>query len=152
MAYDHSSGMIVTSKPSNNQLITGYGLVKVCHSSNTLLLTPTFIVSCIFSISSLSLSLSLSLSFPLSPFSLSQVSLLDLRASEFVGVHSKGVRDVQFSPRGDCLTLTAGMDKKLKLTSMHSNAVVLRSVTRKAQFYISWHRPSIYFWCMYIQT
>lgn len=58
----------------------------------------------------------------------SQVSLFDLRASEFVGVHSKVVRDVQFSPRGDGLTLTAGMDKTLKLTSMHSNAIVLRSV------------------------
>ena len=29
MAYDSSSGMIVASKPSNNQLITGHGLVKV---------------------------------------------------------------------------------------------------------------------------
>ena len=43
-------------------------------------------------------------------------------------MHSKVVRDVQFSPRGDGLTLTAGMDKTLKLTSMHSNAIVLRSV------------------------
>ena len=53
-----------------------------------------------------------------------QLSLLDLKLSEFVPVHDSQIRDVLFSPRGDGLTLTAGMDKALKLTSMHSNQVV----------------------------
>lgn len=55
---------------------------------------------------------------------LTKVSLMDLKPSEFVRIHENCIRDVHFSPRGDGLTVTAGMDKTMKLTSMHSNNVV----------------------------
>jgi len=57
-----------------------------------------------------------------------QLSTLELRHSEYVGVHSGNVRDVVFSPRGDGMVLTAGMDRSAKLTSMQSNTVVQRYV------------------------
>ena len=44
-------------------------------------------------------------------------------------MHSGIVRDVAFSPKGDGMVLTAGVDKTAKLTSMHSNTVVQRYVT-----------------------
>ena len=51
---------------------------------------------------------------------------MDLKPSEFVRIHENCIRDVHFSPRGDGLTVTAGMDKTMKLTSMHNNNVVQR--------------------------
>ena len=59
-------------------------------------------------------------------------------------MHSKVVRDVQFSPRGDGLTLTAGMDKTLKLTSMHSNAIVLRSVCDPVSHHMILHHVTLH--------
>ena len=53
---------------------------------------------------------------------------MDLRQSEYVGVHSGVIRDVCFSPRGDGMVLTASMDKSIRLTSMQANAMVQRSV------------------------
>ena len=53
---------------------------------------------------------------------------MTLRMSEFVPVHTGAIRDVLFSTRGDGLVLTVGVDKTLKLTSMHSNTVVQKYV------------------------
>ena len=53
---------------------------------------------------------------------------MDLRHSEYVGVHNGVIRDVCFSPRGDGMVLTASMDKSIRLTSMQANAMVQRSV------------------------
>lgn len=49
---------------------------------------------------------------------------MDLKSKEFVPVHDKCIRDVKFSPRGDGMILTTGLDKTLQLTSLHSNVVV----------------------------
>jgi len=38
MAYDHTLGMLVASKPSTNQLFPGYGLVKVGTLHNVILM------------------------------------------------------------------------------------------------------------------
>lgn len=51
-------------------------------------------------------------------------SLLDPRHTEYVPVHEAAIKDVHFSPRGDGLVLTAGMDKTLRITSVQSNCVV----------------------------
>ena len=64
------------------------------------------------------------------PFSLSQLSTVDLRHSEYVGIHGDVIRGVAFSPSGDGMLLTASMDKSIKLTSMHANSEVQRSVDR----------------------
>ena len=55
-----------------------------------------------------------------------QLSTVDLRHSEYVGIHGDVIRDVAFSPSGDGMILTVSMDKKIQLTSMHANAVVQR--------------------------
>ena len=42
MAYDHTLGMLVASKPSTNQLFPGYGLVKVgCTLHFVILMLPS---------------------------------------------------------------------------------------------------------------
>ena len=81
MACDPHVGMLVASKPSSNQLLPGYGLMKY--------------------------------------------STLELGHGEYVAAHSGVIRDAVFSPRGDGLLLTAGMDKTCRLTSMQSNSNVL---------------------------
>ena len=81
MAYDSHGGMLVASKPSSNQLLPGYGLMKY--------------------------------------------STLELDHGEYVAAHSGVIRDAVFSPRGDGLVLTAGMDKTCRLTSMQSNSNVV---------------------------
>ena len=57
-----------------------------------------------------------------------QVSTVDLRHSEYVGIHSPAgtIRDMSFRPNGDGMLLTVATDKTAKLTSVHSNAVVQR--------------------------
>ncbi|XP_019851837.1 PREDICTED: E3 ubiquitin-protein ligase RFWD3-like [Amphimedon queenslandica] len=59
-------------------------------------------------------------------FGLTKISLLDdMRSREFVRIHDKCIRDVQFSPQGgNQLVLTTGLDKTLQLTSLQSNIVV----------------------------
>ena len=57
-------------------------------------------------------------------YGLMKYSTLELGHGEYVGVHASAVRDVVFSPRGDGMVLTAGMDKTCRLTSMQSNATV----------------------------
>lgn len=61
---------------------------------------------------------------------------MDLRHSEYVGVHSGVIRDVCFSPGGDGMVLTASMDKSIRLTSMQANAMVQRSVLN--EFWLRW--------------
>ena len=50
--------------------------------------------------------------------------MLDTRHTEYMGIHSRPIRDVAVSPQGDGMVLTAGMDKTAKLTSIHANSVV----------------------------
>lgn len=107
MAYDHFQGMIVVSKPSNSSLVPAFGLAKVQHRVWFVLSSYKVHVTVM----------------------LLQLSIVDLRHNEYVGVHSGVIRDVAFSPRGDSMLLTASMDKSVRLTSMLSNAVVQRSVS-----------------------
>ena len=82
LAHDPSLNILVVSKPSSNQLLPGYGLMKY--------------------------------------------DTLDLGShGQYVAAHTGVIRDAVFSPRGDGLVLTAGMDKTCRLTSIHSNSNVL---------------------------
>jgi E3 ubiquitin-protein ligase RFWD3 len=95
MAYDPHVGMLVVSKPSGNQLLPGYGLMKY--------------------------------------------SSLELGHGEYVAAHSGVIRDAVFSPRGDGLVLTAGMDKTCRLTSMQSNSNVLTYKTPSPVWACAWN-------------
>ncbi|XP_076371243.1 mutagen-sensitive 302 [Tachypleus tridentatus] len=56
-------------------------------------------------------------------FGIKKVSLLDLKSTEFVHVHSKAIKDLAFHSN-DALVLTASLDRTLKLTNVISNNVV----------------------------
>lgn len=81
LAHDPHLGILVVSKPTGNQILPGYGLMKY--------------------------------------------STLELGRGEYVAAHAGVIRDAVFSPQGDGLVLTAGMDKTCRITSMHSNSNVL---------------------------
>lgn len=55
-----------------------------------------------------------------------QISALDLRVSEFIGIHKATLRDASFSPQSQGVVLTVAMDKLAKLTSLQSNCTVQR--------------------------
>lgn len=56
----------------------------------------------------------------------SQISALELKVSEFIGMHKATLRDASFSPQSHGVVLTVGMDKLAKLTSLQSNHTVQR--------------------------
>ena len=58
-------------------------------------------------------------------YGLMKYDTLDMGHGQYVAAHNGVIRDVVFSPRGDGLVLTAGMDKTCRITSMHSNSNVL---------------------------
>lgn len=58
-------------------------------------------------------------------YGLMKYSTLELGRGEYVAAHVGVIRDAVFSPQGDGLVLTAGMDKTCRLTSMNSNSNVL---------------------------
>ena len=55
-----------------------------------------------------------------------QISALDLRVSEFIGIHKATLRDASFSPQSQGVVLTVATDKLAKLTSLQSNCTVQR--------------------------
>lgn len=58
-------------------------------------------------------------------YGLMKYSSLELGRGEYVAAHAGVIRDAVFSPQGNGLVLTAGMDKTCRLTSMHSNSNVV---------------------------
>ncbi|XP_052215341.1 E3 ubiquitin-protein ligase RFWD3-like isoform X2 [Dreissena polymorpha] len=65
-------------------------------------------------------------SSPLFPgFGVKKISTLDFKTSQYLTIHSKTIRDVAFHPAvEDGILLSCGLDKKVKMTSLLSNAVV----------------------------
>lgn len=65
-------------------------------------------------------------SSPLFPgFGVKKICTLDFKTSQYLTIHSKQIRDVAFHPSvEDGMLLSCGLDKKVKLTSLLSNAVV----------------------------
>ena len=54
-----------------------------------------------------------------------QLSTLDFKTSQYMTVHSKAIRDIAFHPSVDNgMLLSCGLDKKVKMTNLLSNAVV----------------------------
>lgn len=58
--------------------------------------------------------------------SVSQISALELKVSEFIGIHKATLRDASFSPQSQGVVLTVAMDKLAKLTSLQSNCTIQR--------------------------
>ncbi|NXJ83261.1 RFWD3 ligase, partial [Trogon melanurus] len=52
------------------------------------------------------------------------ISVANLKSSQYVPIHSKQIRGLAFSSRGDGLLLSAALDNTLKLTSLATNTVV----------------------------
>lgn len=52
-----------------------------------------------------------------------------LKASDYLPLHSKLVRDVKFSPDAPGVLLSVGEDKFMKLTNMYSNSSMHRYST-----------------------
>lgn len=57
------------------------------------------------------------------PFGLRRYSTLDTNIKEFIPLHTKPINSIQLKPYGD-LILTAGQDKKVRLTSTSNNTCV----------------------------
>ncbi|KAL1925350.1 uncharacterized protein VTP21DRAFT_233 [Calcarisporiella thermophila] len=53
-----------------------------------------------------------------------KISLHDSAHQEFLPVHSKPVRDVQFNPHGEKHVLTTGLDRTLKISSLVGNMAI----------------------------
>lgn len=58
-------------------------------------------------------------------YGLMKFNTLDMGHGQYVAAHTGVIRDAVFSPRGDGLVLTAGMDKTCRITSMASNSNVI---------------------------
>lgn len=65
--------------------------------------------------STLSLSCSDSL-FPNSGFGIKKVSVVNMKASQYVPIHSKQIRGLSFNRQNDSLLLSAALDNTVKLT------------------------------------
>ena len=104
MAHSSQLGMLVVSKPSNNHILPGYGVMKY--------------------------------------------STLDFGHGEYMPVHSRGIRDIVFSPRGDSTLLTAGLDNTCRLTSLTSNSIVQRYTCMYMYMYVY---PCNYTWNSTVQ-
>ncbi|XP_052797450.1 E3 ubiquitin-protein ligase RFWD3-like isoform X2 [Mya arenaria] len=65
-------------------------------------------------------------SSPLFPgYGVKKISSLDFKTSQYLTIHSKPIRDLAFHPAvEDGMLLSCGLDKKVKMTSLISNAVV----------------------------
>lgn len=63
----------------------------------------------------LSLSCSDSL-FPASGFGIKKVSVVNMKASQYVPIHSKQIRGLSFNRQNDSLLLSAALDNTVKLT------------------------------------
>lgn len=69
--------------------------------------------------STLSLSCSDSL-FPNSGFGIKKVSVVNMKASQYVPIHSKQIRGLSFNRQNDSLLLSAALDNTVKLTRYRS--------------------------------
>lgn len=56
-------------------------------------------------------------------FGLRKYSTIDTSVREFIPLHSKKITSMQFKPMGD-LILTSGMDRRVRLTSIHNNTCI----------------------------
>lgn len=57
-------------------------------------------------------------------FGVKKVSMANMKASQYIPIHSKQIRGLAFNHRDDSLMLSAALDNTLKLTSLQTNTVV----------------------------
>jgi len=71
-------------------------------------------------------------------YGFTKLSMLDSRFQQFVPAHDRPVRDIKCSPRPDGLVLTASMDRRLRIVSTASNAVVQSYALNSAGWACCW--------------
>ncbi|XP_011605414.1 E3 ubiquitin-protein ligase RFWD3 [Takifugu rubripes] len=57
-------------------------------------------------------------------FGIKKVSVVNMKASQYVPIHSKQIRGLSFNRQNDSLLLSAALDNTVKLTSLLTNTVV----------------------------
>ncbi|KAM6937928.1 E3 ubiquitin-protein ligase rfwd3.S [Xenentodon cancila] len=67
-----------------------------------------------------------------------KVSVLNMKASQYIPIHSKQIRGLSFNRRNDSLLLSAALDNTIKLTSLLTNTVVQTYNTGKPVWSCSW--------------
>ncbi|KAL4225243.1 RING finger and WD repeat domain-containing protein 3 [Mactra antiquata] len=73
-------------------------------------------------------------------FGVKKISTLDFKTSQYLTIHSKAIRDLAFHPSvDDGMLLSCGLDKKVKMTSLLSNAVVQTYDTPVPAWSCVWH-------------
>ncbi|XP_043979955.1 E3 ubiquitin-protein ligase RFWD3 [Gambusia affinis] len=67
-----------------------------------------------------------------------KVSLVNMKASQYVPIHSKQIRGLSFSRENNSLLLSAALDNTVKLTSLLTNTVVQTYKTNKPVWSCCW--------------
>ncbi|XP_038136451.1 E3 ubiquitin-protein ligase RFWD3 isoform X2 [Cyprinodon tularosa] len=67
-----------------------------------------------------------------------KVSLVNMKASQYVPIHSKQIRGLSFSRENNSLLLSAALDNTIKLTSLLTNTVVQTYKTDKPVWSCCW--------------
>ncbi|XP_037538995.1 E3 ubiquitin-protein ligase RFWD3 [Nematolebias whitei] len=67
-----------------------------------------------------------------------KVSMVNMKASQYVPIHSKQIRGLSFNRQNDSLLLSAALDNTIKLTSLLTNTVVQTYNTGKPVWSCCW--------------
>uniref|UniRef100_A0A1A8JUW9 RING-type E3 ubiquitin transferase n=1 Tax=Nothobranchius kuhntae TaxID=321403 RepID=A0A1A8JUW9_NOTKU len=67
-----------------------------------------------------------------------KVSVMNMKASQYVPIHSKQIRGLSFNRQNDSLLLSAALDNTIKLTSLLTNTVVQTYNTGKPVWSCCW--------------
>lgn len=71
-------------------------------------------------------------------YGVKKVSVVNMKASQYVPIHSKQIRGLAFNRQNDSLLLSAALDNTIKLTSLLTNTVVQTYNTSKAVWSCCW--------------
>ncbi|CAL8360764.1 unnamed protein product [Lota lota] len=71
-------------------------------------------------------------------YGVKKVSMVNMKASQYVPIHSKQIRGLAFNTRDDSLMLSASLDNTLKITSLLTNTVVQTYNTGKSVWSCCW--------------
>lgn len=71
-------------------------------------------------------------------YGVKKVSVVNMKASQYVPIHSKQIRGLAFNRQNDSLLLSAALDNTIKLTSLLTNTVVQTYNASKAVWSCCW--------------
>ncbi|KAG7165429.1 E3 ubiquitin-protein ligase RFWD3-like [Homarus americanus] len=72
-------------------------------------------------------------------YGVKKLNMTDMKTDRFVPLHQKQIRDLAFNPAKNDLLLSVGMDKKVKLTNMSSNALVVSYTAESPLWCCCWN-------------